>query len=573
MFSLRRLLGLSFSVTRGVAQILRQQLLWMLLLRIVLYTLLLGVTYILSDLHFSVIILPNSVLILLLLLVYTISIVSALILIRLERNLQKFGFFQCILDTIFASLLVYLTGISNSIFTSVYFFSIITGGLLLPRRGGLIAAAAATISYGFILFLEFQGIVPDYFLVFDFNPMQKLPELVNLFAVKGLTFFLAALLSAMFGMRLHSTEEVLSDTIYSFDKLSHLYKTIFDNISTGIITTNDQHIITSANTAARNIIDYSLDELIGHDLTRILPHLNLSSRATRQATDFYKKDGTKIRIGYSLTSLHMPSKDLSGKKISSTYEEDSKLVTLQDISEIEKLESKIRQGEKLAAIGMMSAGIAHDFRNPLTAISGSAQILASEFSSASSAENKENLMLTNIILRESNRLISTIADFLKFARPDLVERYWFSLLNCIEEVLQVCRADPEWPETSTIKIDIDPRTDVWADEKQFFTIMNHLIQNSIAFCAEGQEIIQIRAREQNLSDDKENLVISVEDNGPGIDKEMYEKIFEPFYTNRADGTGLGLTIVQQIVEGHKGSISISRSSLGGAKFTVTLPLY
>ncbi|MBM9605872.1 two-component system sensor histidine kinase NtrB [Desulfopila inferna] len=570
---MRRLLGLSFSVTRGVIQILRQQLLWMLLLRIVLYTLLLGVTYILSDLHFSVIILPNSVLILLLLSVYTISIVSALILIRLERNLQKFGFLQCILDTIFASLLVYSTGISNSIFTSVYFFSIITGGLLLPRRGGLIAAAAATISYGFILFLEFQGIVPDYFLVFDFNPMQKLQELVNLFAVKGLTFFLAALLSAMFGIRLHSTEEVLSDTIYSFDKLSHLYKTIFDNISTGIITTNDQHIITSANTAARNIIDYSLDELIGHDLTRILPHLNLSSRATRQAIDFYKKDGTKIRIGYSLTSLHMPSKDLSGKKISSIYEEDSKLVTLQDISEIEKLESKIRQGEKLAAIGMMSAGIAHDFRNPLTAISGSAQILAGEFSSAGSAGNKENMMLTNIILRESNRLISTIADFLKFARPDLVERYWFSLLNCIEEVLQVCRADPEWPETSTIKIDIDPRTDVWADEKQFFTIMNHLIQNSIAFCAEGQEIIRIRAREQTLSDDKGNLVISVEDNGPGIDKEMYEKIFEPFYTNRADGTGLGLTIVQQIVEGHKGSISISRSSLGGAKFTVTLPLY
>jgi two-component system sensor histidine kinase PilS (NtrC family) len=573
MLNLRKLFGLSFSVTRGVAQILRQQLLWMLLLRVILYTLLLGITYVVSELKFNVIILPNSVLILLLFSVYTTSIVSALILTRLKSNLQGFGFFQNILDTLFAGALVYSTGISNSIFTSVYFFSIITGGLILPRRGGIIAAAAATLSYGFILFLEYKGIVPGYFASFDFNLMHKLPELVNLFAVKGLTFFLAALLSAMFGLRLLSTEAVLSDTIYSFDKLSYLYKTIFDNIATGIITTNDHNIITSANNAARSITGYPLDGLIGNDLSLVFPNLNLKSRTTRQATDFIKRDGTKIRIGYSLTSLHVPSKGLLSKPAASNYEEDSKLVTLQDISEIEKLENQIRQGEKLAAIGMMSAGIAHDFRNPLTAISGSAQILANEFSSSDSVETSENLMLTTIILRESNRLITTIADFLKFARPDLVERHWFSLVNCIEEVLQVCRANPNWPTSSTLYIDIDPKTDAWADETQFFTIMSHLIQNSIAFCPEGNEIIRIQAKEQRISEDSEYLVISVEDNGPGIEKEMYEKVFEPFYTNRADGTGLGLTIVRQIVEGHKGSIDLSPSDLGGLKFTVTLPLF
>ena len=557
----------------GVTQILRQQLLWMLLLRVVLYTLLLGITYLISELEFGVIILPNSVLILLLLAVYSISVISALLLNKVDLSLQRFGFFQSILDTLFASALIYFTGISNSIFTSVYFFSIITGGLILPRKGGLIAAAAATLMYGYILYLEFIGVTPAYFGQFDFSPTQKMPELINLFAVKGLTFFLAALLSAMFGMRLTSTEEVLSNTIYSFDKLSHLYKTIFDNISTGIITTNDHNIITSANNAARLITGFSLPELIGSNLSVIFPTFDTKSRASRQAMDFEKKDGTVIRIGYSLTSLNIPDTSANPPSSSSMYEEDSKLITLQDISEIEKLERKIRQGEKMAAIGMMSAGIAHDFRNPLTAISGSAQVLKKEFSTTTIYDNSENLELTNIILRESNRLISTIADFLKFARPDIVERQWFSLLGCIQEVLQVCRANPSWPSSSNVVVQIDHKTGIWADERQFFTVINHLIQNSIAFCPPGNEIIHIKAFEERFSNNMEELIITIEDNGPGIPDELREKIFEPFYTNRADGTGLGLAIVKQTMEGHKGNIEVSASSMKGAKFTLKLPLF
>ncbi len=572
MSYLRNLFGLSFSISKSVIEILRRQLLWMLLLRVILYTLLLGITYVLSELEFSVIIMPNSVLTLLLLLVYTISIISALILLRLEDNLQKFGFFQSILDTVFASALIYYTGISSSIFSSVYFFSIITGGLILPRRGGLIAAAAATLSYAALLFLEYKGLVPGYLGSFDFRPVQKVPELINLFAAKGLTFFLAAVLSAMFGNRLRSTEEILSDTIYSFDRLSHLYKTIFDNITTGIITTNDQSIISSANNAARHITGFSLSDLIGSDLADVFPHLDTASRATRQSTDFIRKDGTKIRIGYSITSLHMPAKKDAADGASPQFEKDSKLVTLQDISEIEKLESQIRQGEKMAAIGMMSAGIAHDFRNPLTAISGSAQILAKEFSSADSATNSENLLLTNIILRESNRLITTIADFLKFARPDVAERHWFSLKNCVEEVLQVCRAAPDWPSTCTIRLDLEPHMDMWADERQFFTLLSHLIHNSIPFCPPGKEIIRIQAREEKPADNTAKIVITIEDNGSGVAEEIGEKIFEPFYTSRADGTGLGLAIVQQIIVEHKGTITLSASSLGGAKFTIAVPL-
>lgn len=552
--------------------ILRNQLQWMLLLRIVLYSLLLGITYFFSDIKFAIIVMPNSILILLLLTVFTVSIVSSLILKRLKKNFHQFGIIQNILDTLFASVLIYFTGISQSIYTSVYFFAIIAGGLILPKKGGLIAAAASTIFYGTILSLEYSGIVPSYFNTFNFTPTGNFLEIINYFTVKGLTFFLAALLSAMFGIRLTTTEEVLSNTIHSFDRLYHLYKKIFDNISTGILTTNDQNIITSANNAVLLITGYSTNELIGQDLLDVFPTINQKSSASRLASDYVQKDGTKIRIGYSVTSLRIPENKTSPVPPGPGLEEDSKLITLQDISEIEKLERQIRQGEKLAAIGMMSASIAHDFRNPLTAISGSAQVLAKDFSHLNRKADEENLELTDIILRESNRLIGTIADFLKFARPDTAERQWFSLANCIDEVLQVCKADPLWPISCEIEIDMPPITDIWADDKQFFTVMNHLIQNSIAFCPKGNEKIIIQAQEHHLSDKTELLQISIMDNGPGIAKNLEDKIFEPFYTNRTDGTGLGLAIVKQTVEEHKGTIEVSSSPLGGAKFTINLPL-
>jgi signal transduction histidine kinase len=147
------------------------------------------------------------------------------------------------------------------------------------------------------------------------------------------------------------------------------------------------------------------------------------------------------------------------------------------------------------------------------------------------------------------------------------------LFSCIQEVLQVCRANPSWPSTSKIVVQIDPKTGIWADERQFFTVINHLIQNSIAFCPPGNEIIHIKAFEEKNYTNREELVITIEDNGTGIPEELREKIFEPFYTNRADGTGLGLAIVKQTLEGHKGSIDVSTSSMKGAKFTIKLPLF
>ncbi|WP_457575327.1 two-component system sensor histidine kinase NtrB [Desulfomarina sp.] len=550
----------------SVNQILRTQLLWMLLLRVILYTFLLGISLIFQGDQFDVITLPQNILTLLLLFIYLTTIFSAFHLLVYQGNLRKFGIIQNLLDTFFASVLIFLSGSSNSIFTSVYFFPIISGGLILPRKSGLFAAAAASLQYGLLLILETQGLYPRYLLEFiSFVPSPPL-VILNHFAVHGLTFFLAALLSALFGLRLRSTEDALTESIQKFDQLAILYKQVFDNITTGILTLDGQNKITSANNAIKKITGHSPDKLIGKKLFSLFPDLDLSHPNLRNTINFIRSDGKKVRIGYS----HMVIQDTE-KRADQRNNGHNKIITLQDISEIERLEKQVRQAEKLAAIGMMSASIAHDFHNPLTAISGSAQVLAHEFSS-DGAENRTNFELTKIILRESNRLIDTVRDFLRFSRPEHTDKKWFSLKNCLDEVLQVCRADPAWPSTCKINITLDHALDVWADEKQMFTVFNHLIQNALSFCPKGKETITITAGEIQGKGDHEILEIKISDNGPGIPKDRQEQIFEPFYTSRTDGTGLGLAIVKQTVEIHKGTIAVSKAKGGGALFTIKLPL-
>lgn len=547
-----------------IDQILRQQLLWMLLLRIVLYTVLMGLSDLFQNTRFEVIVLPKNLLILFLLLVYLSTIISAVLLLILPGKLRVFGFLQNLLDTFFASLLVFYTGASHSIFTSVYFFPIIAGGLILPRKGGLVAASASTLQYGLILLFELLGFFPEYLYDYGFkaatNPMVSL----NHFGVLGLTFFLAAILSALFGLRLRKTENALSDSIRNFDRLATLYKLIFDNISTGILTIDRDGIITSANNATAAITGYLPEQLAGANLQTYFPHLQLTTTDLRPSADFIKQDGTRIKLGYS----HMVLKHPEGSEESER--EGHKIITLRDISEIERLENQMRQAEKLAAIGMMSASIAHDFRNPLTAISGSAQVLAREFSSSNSVD-PTNLELTDIIIRESNRLITTISEFLRFSRPESANREWFSLHTCLAEVIQVCEASPEWPKTCSIQLTIDHNLDIWADRGQLYTVLSHLIHNAIAFCPPGREVIEIEAGEARMPDGQDGISIAISDNGPGVEEKNREKIFEPFFTLRPDGTGLGLAIVRQTIEEHHGSITVDSGRRGGARFTIQLP--
>ena len=482
--------------------------------------------------------------------------------------MKTFGLGQNLLDTCFVAMLIFFSGSSNSTFTSVFFFPIVAGGLILPDKGGILAATASTLLYGSLLFLETSGFYPSYLMSYDNFPDVDPILSLNRFAINGVSFYLAAVVSALVGRQLQKTETALSVSLQKYDRLEILYKRIFDNISTGIITIDTHGTITSANNAVQKITGISPTSLIGHKLSETLPCLELTFENQRLTTDFIKANDIAVRIGYAFMDI---ARDVNSPK---NGNHSDKIITLKDISEIEKLERQVRQTEKLAAIGMMSASIAHDFRNPLTAISGSAQVLATEFA-RNNKGNYTNYELANIIIRESDRLIDTVGDFLKFSRPEHTNCEWFSLQSCLEEAIEVLRAAPDWSQSVHISLNFSNTIDIWADRKQMFTVFSHLIQNGLAFCPEGFEFIQICATEisaQDTEDGNDMVKITITDNGTGIEPGQEDLIFEPFYTTRTEGTGLGLAIVKQTIEEHHGQLTVENSKKSGAIFTILLPI-
>lgn len=542
---------------------LRRHILWLLLIRVIFFTILIGITALLEAKGNQVVLPPTSVTIAFLAILFIYSVGSSAIVQKEGLYLRRFGLIQFLSDTFFAAILVYGTGCSQSIFTPVFILPVIAGGLIMYRKGGLMSAAAATLLYGSVLFLEYIGIIPPYMPEASNIHMFNLLRATNLFAIYGVTFFLTALLSGSLAARLRTTEEALNKTSIEFDRLTLLYKQIFEDISTGIITVDDAGIITSYNAAAGRITGYSPEEALGQSLAQLLPCLRLEKNSNRQVVDLTKKDGTAIRAGYSFSRLNLPHDSQKNDAICT----NCKVITLQDISTVEEMEKRMREAEKMATIGHLSASIAHDFRNPLAAISGSAQLLALDEGGRDETEKG----LTNIILRESRRMARTITDFLQFARPAPIQEEWFDLKRMVTEAIAQTNDLQVKYMGGLIITDIPEHLEGFGDRQQLQTVIMHLLENSTTLSREEDGPIIISGTEKNRKD-QIVLCLEVIDKGPGISEAVKEKIFQPFFSTRENGTGLGLAVVQQIIEKHKGDIEVISQPEKGCTMRIFLPL-
>ncbi|WP_051553934.1 two-component system sensor histidine kinase NtrB [Desulfobulbus elongatus] len=544
----------------------RKHLLWWLITRVVLFTLLFGLTTVLREKGLALVMPDASVSLAFLAGLYGFSFVSALFLQRRCRAVRRFGLLQLCCDAGLIALLVYGTGCSKSDFTSLLILPVIAAGLILYRMGGLFLAAVTTFAYGAILALEQFRWLPAYFARASHVGTVSLLSATNLFAVYGLLFFLAALLSGQLARRLRATEEKLHRTALEYDRLSILYKQIFDDISTGIITTDQSDFITSYNQAAERITGIPREQVLGQPFSRRFPAMVLQDMQGRNVCDFGRPDGAVIRIGYSFSFLNMPVRQEQEDGQQSRW----KVVTLQDISQIERMEQQVREAEKMAAIGELSASIAHDFRNPLAAISGSAQILAMDQDNIGALDPATFKSLVGIILRETGRMAKTITDFLQFARPAPIQPEWFDLNRLVDEVLARGQLATAMVAGTVIK-DIGARIDCWADRQQIQTVLAHLVDNACHAVADRPGNVVIAAGEINGGDQGE-LWLEIRDQGPGIPPDLREKVFVPFFSTRTDGTGLGLAIARQIVEQHGGRIEIDASPDYPTIMRVRLPL-
>lgn len=494
-------------------------------------------------------------------LIYFFSVVYAITgihwyLIKQFINLRVLAYIQVSGDIILISWLVSLTGGIDSGFSLLYHVTIIAASIILYRRGGYLSASLASILYGSMLDMQYYN-----FLGFtrsqNFTPFQVL----YLLFVNILSFYLVAFLTSYLSERLRKTRQELREKSMDFDDLRVIQDHILRSVGSGIVTMNMTGDITSWNHAAEMITGYQFEEargnwksIFGDSIKGLFGHTeDLKGRPVRFEGQIIKRNGANAILGFT-ASLLKDDRDIVGGII----------LTFQDITRLIEMEDQMRRQERLATVGSLAAGIAHEIRNPLASLSGSIQMLQSELDLKGDHKH-----LMDIVLRETDRLNTIITEFLDYARPRSNQRERLALDAVVNETIELFKNNRVFHDGISIRCDVAPHMTVTGDPQRLRQVFWNLLINA-AQAISGKGAIGISAA-PGTDDRSDEVIIRVSDTGTGIATEHLENIFDPFFTTKADGTGLGLAIVYRIVDDLGGSIDVKSEHGKGTIFTIWLP--
>lgn len=479
-------------------------------------------------------------------LLFSVESLAAFILSRFLRSFEFFLQSQIAWDLLFTTLLVFLTGGIESPFSFLFILVILSASVFFRKRQTFIVAAASAILYGSLIDLQYFGYIPLILL----DTTSSLPAARTvLYAVYAniLAFFLSAFLGDILSARLRRSEEALKEKQIDYEELERLNRAIVANIGSGLMTINPAGKIRVFNHGAERIIGLSQSEAYGRDIREILPSLTIydgSFHHTRRNEGFFvDRNGKKLTLGFTTTLIAGVDK-----------KEDNLLISFQDLTHLKEIEEQLRRNDRLVAVGQLSAGLAHEIRNPLASISGSVQLLI-EGGSISASDQQ----LLHIILREAERLNLLLGDFLRFARPTYPTLLRHDLALIFDDLLDVIKSDPRFAHIQFIKE--YKSSEFLCDDGQLRQALLNLLINA-AEAINGAGTIRLTAESNS------GMTIRVEDSGPGLCPEVQKQLFNPFFTTKENGTGLGLATVHAIVSAHGGRIEVTKSSLGGAAFTL-----
>jgi two-component system, NtrC family, sensor histidine kinase PilS len=469
--------------------------------------------------------------------------------------------FAC--DVLLVSAFICLTGGVSSVFSVLYVLPVIAASLIRYRRGGLLVAGFSGAL--FVMLVVVQYLSADGTLsLWWWDPGTTLPGtmaanyivVLNVSGLVGVAFLTGSLAD---GAR--ATDARLEQASNEIADLQALNQHVIDSLPSGLLTTDPSRRVLSFNHAAQSICGVPFQEVVGRQVVDVLqlpPRLvelldnGLRQGAARRLEYRYRRpDGREIDIGLSATHLETP-----GGRV-------GYLVTFQDLTDIKKLERDARLQQRLAAVGEMAAGIAHEIRNPLASMSGSIQILRQELSL-----NSEQEQLMDIVLRESERLNTTIRSFLAYARPQRFAITRFDVRRAITDAALLLRNSAEVMDTHSVDVELDAEP-LWceADEGQIKQIVWNLASNGVRAMPKGGRLT-LTAK----NDVDSGVVLSVRDEGIGVSPEEIEGMFQPFHGSFARGSGLGLSIVHRIVTDYRGDIQVSSRKGQGTTVVVRLPV-
>jgi two-component system sensor histidine kinase PilS (NtrC family) len=480
------------------------------------------------------------------------------------QNLKINLYIQATCDVLLITGLVYATGGIQSIYAVFYTIVIIYSVIFLGRRGGLIIASASGILYGGLLDLEYYKVLIPHSATLQ-NLSFSAGYVFSRIIIYILSFYLVAILASFVVEKERKTRTLLEEKVTAFDQLDQLHRSIIESIDTGIVTINLLGQIKSFNRAATEITGYFLTDLDGRNIVDIFPdyvHLHdklyqaydPGSREKRVEMTLTNKSKKSIILGCSISVL----KGSQGQKIGN-------ILVFQDLTEIKKMERHLEMNRRLAFIGEMAAGLAHEMRNPLASISGSIQMLHKGLHLSLSDER-----LMQIILRGKDQLESFMKDFLLLSRPTPGMHEAFQVEEIINDVLDAVRYVPDWRDQIEIVKSPTNRLEIFASKAEIRQLVWNLVMNAIQAMPDGGSVT-ITARQALLTKSIPALEFEITDNGPGIAETDLGKIFEPFFTTKEKGTGLGLAIVNRIVDGYKGTIVVDSVPGRGTTFIIRLP--
>lgn len=475
---------------------------------------------------------------------FALSLGVAIALPRARRPALLAGI-QLAWDLGLVTTITYLLGGAGSGFSFLYGVVILAAALVVGPRATQLVTGVSLVAFIAVSLSLANGWIsppPD-------QPAHAMDqgELALALLRNLVGFVLVGLLAGSLSERLQRTGTQLERATESAAEYARFNDDILRSMTSGVLTTDLEGRVRVINPAGAAMLGGDPSAFIGRAAAELLP-LGHEDAIARGEGEAVRRDGTRFPIGFSGS----PLRDASDAHL-------GQLVVFQDLTELNTLREKAERAERLAALGRLAAGLAHEIRNPLGSISGSVEMVRE-----APALDEEDRRLLTLVLGEVDRLNDLVTTMLDIGRPRELELATIDLASLAVEVARVAEADPG-PRVQLVTPD-EP-VQVTADHAQIRQVLWNLVKNARQLSPEDREV-----RVEVGWDDAGRPMVTVADEGPGIAEDERARLFDMFYTKRRHGVGLGLALVRQIVDAHHGEITVESEPGRGAVFTVHLPV-
>lgn len=538
---------------------LRRRVLYLMLFRLVLISLVLGTTLLLAYLSDVDLSSPSSLFLFGIIgATYLLTIVYA---VALERGVSpsRLADAQLAADLVTTTVLMHVTGGAGSAYTFFYPLSIIGAAVIRFRIGAVVVLLGSVTLFTTVSLLGWADLLPvptgQRILPSDLSTVALGRAMaLNLAAFAGV-----GILAINLGGQIQRTAASLETQRTATADLYALHEDIVRSLSSGLITVGAGAEIITVNQTASEILGLAPATAHGRPIAQVLPGLEhklagLAPRASLWRDDLVieRPDGQLV-LGISVSPLRNNRDQVIGR-----------VINFQDLTELRRMEDEVKRTERLAMVGTLAAGVAHEIRNPLASISGSIELLRAQV-----YDDEEDRALMDIVTREIERLNALITDLLDYTNPQPRERVRFDIAAMVAETLQVFRQDRSFGEVGVEAApdSVSSGLEVSGDPGKLRQVLWNLLRNAAEAAARGGGTVTVRVEQRG-----ERAAVEVADDGPGIAPEHLGRVFDPFFTTKSRGSGLGLATCHSIVTEHGGMVDVDSQPGRGSRFTVRLPL-